>query len=72
MKKLSTLVMLVPNPRTIDLLRAFQKALDAPACIGQLSSWWRATWQKLRQRLSYVSQKQLLSPFRVTFLRQVI
>ena len=35
-----------------DLLCAFQKALDAPAFIGQLSSRWRTTCQKLRSRLS--------------------
>ena len=35
-----------------DLLRAFQKALEAPAFIGQLSSPWRTTCQKLRSRLS--------------------
>jgi serine/threonine protein kinase len=35
-----------------DLLCAFQKALDAPAFIGQLSSGWRTTCQKLRSRLS--------------------
>jgi serine/threonine-protein kinase len=35
-----------------DVLCAFQKALDAPAFIGQLSSRWRTTCQKLRSRLS--------------------
>jgi eukaryotic-like serine/threonine-protein kinase len=35
-----------------DLQCAFQKALDAPAFIGQLSSGWRTTCQKLRSRLS--------------------
>ena len=35
-----------------DVLCAFQKALDAPAFIGQLSSPWRTTYQKLCSRLS--------------------
>ena len=35
-----------------DLLRAFQKALDAPVFFEQLSSRWQATCQKLRNRLS--------------------
>ena len=35
-----------------DLLRAFQKALDTPTFMGQLSSRWRTTRQKLRNRLS--------------------
>jgi len=35
-----------------DLLRAFQKALDAPPFFEQLSSRWQATCQKLRNRLS--------------------
>ncbi len=35
-----------------DVLCAFQKALDAPAFIGQLSSRRRTTCQKLRSRLS--------------------
>ena len=35
-----------------ELLRAFQKALDAPPFFEQLSSRWQATCQKLRHRLS--------------------
>jgi serine/threonine protein kinase len=35
-----------------DLLRAFQKALDAPPFFAQLSSRWQATCQKLRDCLS--------------------
>jgi len=35
-----------------ELLRAFQKALDAPTFFGQLSSRWQTTCQKLRDCLS--------------------
>ena len=35
-----------------DLLRAFQKALDAPTFVEQISSGWQATCQKLRDCLS--------------------
>lgn len=35
-----------------ELLRAFEKALDAPTFFAQLSSRWQATCQKLQDRLS--------------------